>query len=359
MFKNILQKEIILSKLNNEIKHIKFDNYDYNYLHTDFILDTTYLFPISLKTKQTSTDLFSHFYYKKYEHFFSEDYFYRIHKNLNNIKQFDQSFVIGAHNNYYHLLIDILPRIFGINPVINQYINKIIFLKSNFKQNNIIETILKHKNITIDVKTIKNGTYKFNNSVFTIKQSLKNINYNYRKLFSKYLNNEPKKNIYISRADATQRKILNENEIIEKLKKLNFEVINLSNLNFVDQIKTFNNAKCIVTLHGAGLTNLIFSTPKATVIEIFPDLSNPSSDWYCNANNIKINNKFIRAHYIDISKINNLDHNVYFTKKITQNKLQERNFKMTSTEKINMSLTNTDVEVDFSVLYKLLKSKIY
>ena len=66
MFSNIPYNKIILSKLNSEIKNINFQNYCYNYLKTDFILDTKFLFPISIKTNQTSTDLFSHFYYKKY-----------------------------------------------------------------------------------------------------------------------------------------------------------------------------------------------------------------------------------------------------------------------------------------------------
>lgn len=358
MFKNISLNEINYSELNKELKNVNFENYDYNYLKTDFILDTKFLFPISIKSNQTSTNLFSHLYHKKYKHFFTKDYYEFINKNFNNLETFSNSFVIGSHENYYHFIIDILPRIFGYNKITKKYINNIVFSETKLGQNQIIKFVLETKNIDEEIISIKEGTYKFTNSIFTIKQNLQNIIYNYRSIFSGYLKNTKDKYIYISRSDAKQRKIINEDELINKLKNLNFEIVRLSELHFLDQIKLFNSAKCIVALHGAGLTNLIFSNEGTSVIEIFPDFTNPTADWYCRPNeNINMFN-MIRTHFVKISKINKLDHIIYFAKKINQNKINKKNFEMNNDEKKITSITTVDVEVNFEKLYELIKFKI-
>jgi len=80
--------------------------------------------------------------------------------------------------------------------------------------------------------------------------------------------NLPKK-IFISRNKAPHRRIINENEIREKLVAKGFVTVNLEDLSVKKQIALFNNAEMIVASHGAGLTNLLFAKPKTKVIEIF------------------------------------------------------------------------------------------
>lgn len=64
------------------------------------------------------------------------------------------------------------------------------------------------------------------------------------------------------------RSILNSKEIEDELVKRGFELIFLEELDIFDQVSLFNNAKFIIGLHGAGLTNLIFSNPKTKVLEL-------------------------------------------------------------------------------------------
>lgn len=357
MFQNVPLKNIELSKINFELTNYNFQNYIYNYFKTDFLLNTQLLLPISLKTNLSSVELFGYLYHKKYSHFFDKDYYNLINQNLNNFQIYSKSFIIGSSDNYYHLVIDILPKIFGYNPFIEKYVNNIIIFNSKLQKSNILETVLKKKNVKSKVLTIEHGTYKFFDSFFTVKQSLTNIIFNYRKLFKEVLKNKPQKNIYISRSDANQRKVLNEDELIENIKKLNFEIVNLSELSFFEQLSLFNSAKCILSLHGAGLTNLIFSNKKTRVIEIFPDFLNSSEDWYCNSNNDKFNINTVRRHFIDISKIINLDHTIYFTSKYKK-KNNEKEFQMKSNEKNIISITSTDVIIDIPFIMKLLKTKI-
>ncbi len=78
--------------------------------------------------------------------------------------------------------------------------------------------------------------------------------------------------IYISRnSDAkNNRKIINEEELVEILNRFGFIKINLSSFSIIEQINIFKNAKFIIAPHGAGLTHLLFSNKGTKVIELFP-----------------------------------------------------------------------------------------
>lgn len=77
--------------------------------------------------------------------------------------------------------------------------------------------------------------------------------------------------IYISRADVSTRRVIDEEALVaEVLSKYGFESIILSNQSVLDQIRTFQEASIIVTVHGAALTNLIFADD-LRIIELFPE----------------------------------------------------------------------------------------
>jgi hypothetical protein len=78
-----------------------------------------------------------------------------------------------------------------------------------------------------------------------------------------------KENIFISRNKANKRKILNENKLHDILKKYNFKIVFSEDLKYKEQVDLFYNSKIIISAHGAGLTNILFSE-KATVIELQP-----------------------------------------------------------------------------------------
>ena len=79
--------------------------------------------------------------------------------------------------------------------------------------------------------------------------------------------------IYIDRSDSKSnhrylRKILNETEILDFLKKKGFSIIRLSDFTFLEQVNLFNNASQIIGLHGGGFANLTFCKPKTFVLEL-------------------------------------------------------------------------------------------
>ena len=77
---------------------------------------------------------------------------------------------------------------------------------------------------------------------------------------------KPSRKIFITRKDAMNRNIKNQNELLMALK--GWETVTLENLSIRDQVKTFAEATHIVSPHGAGLTNLLWCRPKTKVYEL-------------------------------------------------------------------------------------------
>jgi Glycosyltransferase 61 len=75
--------------------------------------------------------------------------------------------------------------------------------------------------------------------------------------------------LYISREDATKRRIVNEADLVRELVPHGFEVVTLRGMSFADQARLFNEAEIIVGPHGAGFTNAVFAQPGTSVIELF------------------------------------------------------------------------------------------
>ena len=77
--------------------------------------------------------------------------------------------------------------------------------------------------------------------------------------------------LYISRARASYRKVVNEKELFPILEKYGFKIIHFEDFTLADQISICQNAKVLMGLHGAGLVNMAFLRPGSKVIEIRPD----------------------------------------------------------------------------------------
>lgn len=69
--------------------------------------------------------------------------------------------------------------------------------------------------------------------------------------------------IFISRADAVKRAMVNEAALAEALAARGFEKVLLEGMTLADQIGLFRDAAVIVAQHGAALTNLLYAAPGA------------------------------------------------------------------------------------------------
>lgn len=74
--------------------------------------------------------------------------------------------------------------------------------------------------------------------------------------------------IYISRDKAKIRRILNEKELYPILEKYQFKLIYAEDYSFEEQVGIFKNCKYLISMHGAGLTNMLFMEENNSVLEI-------------------------------------------------------------------------------------------
>ncbi|MBE9122035.1 tetratricopeptide repeat protein [Tychonema sp. LEGE 07199] len=93
------------------------------------------------------------------------------------------------------------------------------------------------------------------------------------------LNTNYSERIYISREQASYRRIVNDEEVIKYLEKLGFRAVNLETMSVAEQAACLAAAKVVVAPHGGGLTNLVFCSPGTKVIEIFSPLYVPHCYW--------------------------------------------------------------------------------
>lgn len=77
--------------------------------------------------------------------------------------------------------------------------------------------------------------------------------------------------IYISRRAASRRRIANEDELTQILKKLDFRLVCAEELTFEEQVKLISRARYLASNHGAGLTNMLFMRNGGSVLELRHD----------------------------------------------------------------------------------------
>jgi capsular polysaccharide biosynthesis protein len=76
------------------------------------------------------------------------------------------------------------------------------------------------------------------------------------------------KRLYLTRSGTAGRQLLNESEIIARLKAANFAVVDPGSMSLAQQIDLFADAEVIVSPGGGALTNLIFAPKDARVITL-------------------------------------------------------------------------------------------
>jgi glycosyl transferase family 61 len=98
------------------------------------------------------------------------------------------------------------------------------------------------------------------------------------RMMPRELERVPGRRIYLTRGQRRNNRIVrNEPEVVEMLAERGFEVVDTATLTVAEEIRTFAEAEWIVAPHGAALTNILFSSPGASVIELFaPDYVTPS-----------------------------------------------------------------------------------
>lgn len=197
----------------------------------------------------------------------------------------------AAKHNYGHWLFDVLSKFLIIKENYNFKKNDYFYVPSfryqfqkdslKYLKINPKQIIDSEKNKYVFSKKIICSDHPFNHKFNQINKkiilSLRSAFLKFKKKsktnrYSKIFINRDYSNFNLSKKNLinyrNERILLNNLEVQSFLKKKGFRTITLHNKSFADQIKIFSQAKVIVCLYGAELSNLIFCSKKTSVIEI-------------------------------------------------------------------------------------------
>lgn len=198
-----------------------------------------------------------------------------------NKKCIDGQYIFLPNIGYYHWLIEELPVFIA---ALTRYpYAKILTPKntSSFAQNFLSslnqEVIYIDKKTTVKELIMIGKTAGQGNPYLGLTPHPEDIK-TLRKYFVKnikYTENK-KVNLYLSR-EGFRRSPQNEKEIRSLLENNNFISFNAaSGLSFLEQISLFSQANHIIGVHGAALANLVWSSQKCSVLELFSSRYMPS-----------------------------------------------------------------------------------
>lgn len=87
---------------------------------------------------------------------------------------------------------------------------------------------------------------------------------------------EPKRKIYLQRKPTQMRSIINYEEVENFMIEESFEILDTSNLSFIEQVKLFSEAKIVIGASGATFTNLLYMQNNTVAINFYP--SHPATN---------------------------------------------------------------------------------
>ncbi len=217
-------------------------------------------------------------------------YYFDTIKNPENLISLDEGKYVLIHHpwyNYYHWLCECIFRAWMVRRNNNKLI---LLLPDYYKHSDFIMSPLAPFNFK-DIYFIPAGKSLMikNLCVPQIKPIVDSYDYTMVKQVKKFLLNYSKNHenkdldlgerIYISRKRALRKKIHNEEEIVPLLLKFGFTITNNEDYTFWEQVAIFSKAKYVVSIHGSGLTNMLFMKEKALVLELRKRVTG-ERDWY-------------------------------------------------------------------------------
>ena len=276
-FKYIINKNL-------KIGEVKLDNnIDNKLLFTE--LNNVYLYPGLWSVISNDYFIFADFerYLSKYKH--DIEIIKRqneIKKNLQLISQIKGTYYLfGAEENYWHFLIDFIPRLVCLKYLSHRRIKVIVSDKLPEKFFHFISKVVTLLNIPkiVFLKINQNNlVYSFEKLIFSSRPSISYASNFLNQIFKDNIVKTKKKNLYVKRGNTIRRKVLNEDEIIHFVKKYDYDIVDCFDLDIEEQIKIFSEAKNIIIPSGASMANLMFTPDNINVVEIRSNLDGDFSE---------------------------------------------------------------------------------
>jgi capsular polysaccharide biosynthesis protein len=104
--------------------------------------------------------------------------------------------------------------------------------------------------------------------------------------------------IYVSRKNAERRKVRNEQELIPVFQKFGVEVVQLEDLTFAEQVRMMNDSSLLISIHGAGLTNMLFMKNDTMVLELRKKNDGQNNCYFSLASSVNIKYLYLQCEAI-------------------------------------------------------------
>jgi len=176
-------------------------------------------------------------------------------------------------DNFFHFLFDALPRLLALRKGLG---TKPLLLPAVCKQRSYITEILslleqevvylQDDHRYFSAKRLHycdtSGERYFRSENFKYLNELKSV------LLRDLPASDKTLRLYVSRSQATIRRVLNEDELLEPLSEAGFQIVFLEQLTVAQQVALFAQAEWVIAPHGAGLANLAFAPKHCRVLEL-------------------------------------------------------------------------------------------
>lgn len=177
-----------------------------------------------------------------------------------------------AAGNYYHWLLDLLPRILLLKHATQNFSGYDAILVNGSHANYEAETLAALGLPSEKIRYVHSGDrFQIASGVFpSLEMNVLPAPWKVRGLRELVSTDKasPGRYLYLSRARAAVRRIANEEQIIKILCEHDFEIVEAANLSFREQAGLFATADKIIAPHGAALANIVFCQPGTRLVEI-------------------------------------------------------------------------------------------
>src|SRR5258706_3576174 len=146
---------------------------------------------------------------------------------------------------------------------------------------------------------IRPDEYLFSRKALLVKHTAPTGNFNedlmreLRTLFRGYFTNsitaQPADRIYVSRMRATRRRVINEEGVSALLREYGFVTLYFEDYTFEKQLTMASHARMLISIHGAGLTNMLFMKAQTSILEFRPQNDYTNLCYYALASALDLN----------------------------------------------------------------------
>lgn len=222
--------------------------------------------------------------------FFIKRHFFSKTKKIQKAYWVEDNWSIGG---YFHWITDVMTRILAVMEIdknatilLSETASKIPFIVESLDKLNI-NTVFLDTQFTWKIKefhfvcpTASTGNYN-EELINLLREKIRNS--------MSLKNTNPIRRIYISRKKAPRRFIVNEEELEKLLLKYNFDCLCFEDFTWDEQVKMSMNTQILVSLHGAGLTNMIAMPSTSNLIELRKEDDKLNNCYFSLASALKIN----------------------------------------------------------------------